>query len=676
LLKNYAQDRTALNLNATPIALFRQTRIFAYPTKQNCTIMPESAPKYEPKSSTSGNGDSFESVSQDGKSLKPPGFDLTDGTIQSLAQAAPTNLSLVSGVGVKGPNLVSDLKAIQNRLKSLGFLADADYVKENTTLLKDLKDTDKVDATKIPATIAAIKEYERVVLYQVGSSKFNKPTGQITKSGDIVGMMNAQQAAPSATEISNVSKSRGTLVSSTTDGGDFTMTGKVGRVTNGNHPDDLQIIQNRLVALGKLKTKDRETETLAALTKKYNTIYKGEVTSIQEVHIPKTIAAIEAFQSKGQFEHTFWQKRKFNGQDLSKYTWVKGVVEKTDLSGFILTHYRKTQFNFNDADSKALSVTATNFVKSDAATDGIGYSVIGTAEPTNFTAAEFKAFGISDLEARSLLFVSKNEGKFNAVNTWDKAAVSFGFVQFAGGSGGGSYPKMMANLKKDSPDVFTAKFKKYGIDVEYTLSGDKIGKATILAIDPAKNKVLRGLEAEAYIRGLPGLMPVFLSAGYDKDVQKAQVKTSVEEYVVPSRSSKFTAATDTKYLKCKKDGADVILMDKEAVEFSKSEAYKAMPEADKGKLTDLSLNGEKIGDYLTGEKARAVVIDLAINAGLGGCASKMSQGMKAYISKSKTVDKTTMKAADEVEILKSIKPFANFPERVQKAIDDASLSAS
>jgi hypothetical protein len=32
--------------------------------------------------------------------------------------------------------------------------------------------------------------------------------------------------------------------------------------------------------------------------------------------------------------------------------------------------------------------------------------------------------------------------------------------------------------------------------------------------------------------------------------------------------------------------------------------------------------------------------------------------------------------ADEIEVLKSIKPFANFPDRVQKAIDDASLSAS
>jgi hypothetical protein len=638
--------------------------------------MAEPAQKFEPKSSAAEGGESVESVSQDGKSLKSPAFDLTAGTIDSPTQDALAKLSLVSGVGVKGPNLVSDLKAIQSRLKSLGFLADADFVKEHTTLLKDLKETDKVDASKIPATIAAIKEYERVVLYQVGTNKYNKPTGQITKSGDIVGMMNAQQAAPTAAEISNVSTSRGALAYSTLDGGDFTMIGKVGRVTNGNHPADLQIVQNRLIALGKLKAKDRDAETVTALTKKYNTIYKGEVTSIQEAHIPKTIAAIEAFQSKGQFEHTFWQKRKFNGQDLSKYTWVKGIVEKTDLSGFILTHYRKTQFNFNDADSKAQSVSATNFVKSDAATDGVGYSVIGTAEPTNFTVAEFKAFGISDLEARSLLFVSKNEGKFNAVNTWDKAAVSFGFVQFAGGSGGGSYPNMMANLKKDSPSVFAAKFKKFGIDVEYTLSGDKIAKATILAIDPAKNKVLRGLEAEAYIRGMPGLMPVFLNAGYDKDVQKAQVKTSVEEYVVPSRSTKFTAATDSKYLKYKKEGADVVLLDKEAIEFSKSDAYKAMPEADKGKLTDLSLSGEKVSDYLSGEKARAVVIDLAINAGLGGCASKLSQGMKAYFTKTKTVDKTTMKEADEIEILKHIKPFANFPDRVQKAIDDASLSAS
>jgi hypothetical protein len=638
--------------------------------------MSEPSPKTAAKTVSPAGGEMGAEPVQEGKTLAPRPFSVTAGPLQLKAGDPPPDITLGGGVGAKGPNVVSDLKMVQDRLKELGFLSATDFATENTALLKTLKATDKVDASKIPGTISAIKEYERVVLYQVSSSKYNKPTGQIAKAGDIVGMMNAQQAAPTTTEMDAVTTARGTLTTSTLEGGDFTMVGKVGQVASGNNPTDLATVQSHLVTIGKLKSKDRDAETLTALKKKFATVYTGDVTSIQAAHIPKTIAAIESFQSSGQYEHGFWQKRKFDGEDLSKYTWTKGVVEKTDLSGFILSHYRKTQFSYNDENGKAQTTSAKNFVKSAAGTDAVGYSVIGTAEPSTFSVDEFKTFGISDLEARSLLFVSKNEGKFNAVNTWDKAGVSFGFVQFAGGSGGGSYPKMMANLKKDNATVFESKFKQFGIDVEYTEKDGKVGVATLLAVDPVKKTVLRGVEAEEYIRGMPGLMPVFLNAGYDKDVQKAQVKTAVAEYVVPSRGTKFGAATATKFLKYKKDDKNIVLLDKEAETFAKSAAYKALAAEDKGVLTDLTLSGEHISDYLTSEKARAVIIDLAINAGLGGAASKLSQGMKAYIVASKTVDKATLKTASETEVLKSIKPFANFPDRVQKAIDDASLAGS
>ncbi|MFI0607100.1 MAG: DUF4157 domain-containing protein [Anaerolineae bacterium] len=592
----------------------------------------------------------------------------TSAPIQRAPADPPPTVTLTHGVGAKGSNLVSDLKQVQDRLKGLGILSDANYTAEHTTLLKDLKDTDKVDARKIPQTIAAIKEYERIVLYRT------KPSGQVSKAGNIVGMLNAQQAAPTATDVTNVTTARGTLTTTTVAGGDFTLGGKVGSVTGGNSPTDLANVQNRLVEMGKLKAKDRDAETAAAIQKANPTVYTGEVTCIQSAHIPKTIAAIKSFQTAGQFDHKFWSTRKFEGVALKDKVWTKGEVSQGDMSHFILTKWRKTQWSYTDGAGKAQTLTSANFVKHKDATDAVGYSVGGTADPTSFTVDEFKAFGISDLEARALLFVSKNEGKFNAVNTWDRAGVSFGFVQFAGGTGGGTFPKMMATLKKDNAAVFESRFKKFGIDVEYVADGDTIKSETILALDPTTSKMLRGVEAEAYIRKTPGLMPIFLTAGYDKEVQRAQVKTSVSEYVVPSRSTAFTKDTATKYLKFKQGGVDKVLFDKEATLFAATEDYRKIPEADRGTVTDLSLSGEKVSNYLTSEKARAVVIDLAINTGLGGVAKRMSQGMKAYIVSSRTVDKATLKTASEVEILKQVMPFAFVPDRVQKAIDDSSLS--
>ena len=55
-------------------------------------------------------------------------------------------------------------------------------------------------------------------------------------------------------------------------------------------------------------------------------------------------------------------------------------------------------------------------------------------------------------------------------------------------------------------------------------------------------------------------------------------------------------------------------------------------------------------------------------------AKRAYRGMKAYIVSSRTVDKATLNTASEVEILKQVMPFAFVPDRVQKAIDDSSLS--
>lgn len=586
-----------------------------------------------------------------------------------------TTIKLSGGVGARGPNQVGDLKAIQAKLLAMGYLSTVDQAAEGDTLLKSLKATDKVEAGKIPKTIAAIKEYERVVLYKTGG-KYDKPTGQISPGGDSLALMNAQIATPSATELAGIIASRAALSAPVVVGGELALKGKVGKVAEGNEEAELNAVQQRLVGLGKLSSKDLALEVPTVIRAKHPDLYKGGKTSIDQKHIPKTIKAIQDFQTEGQFRHSFWKTKTFAGKDLSSLSWENGVVSKGDLSEFILSHYQKVTYGFKDESGKDKSLTAGNFEKTGVTRDAAGRSVVGTADAASFTVDEFKAYGISEVEAKALLFVSRNEGKFNAVNTYDRAAISFGFVQFAGGSGGGTFPKMMATLKQDSPAVFKDKFGKYGIDVEFAEQDGNVTSATVVAIDPVTGKVLRGQDAEQYIRNLPGLLGPFLGAGHDKAVQQAQVKTAVKEYVIPSRGSKFSADASASVLKYKQSGKDIVSVGAEAVAVSKSAEYAALPVGDRGALKVFSLAGEKISDYLTSEKARAVIIDQSINMGPPGGAIAISKGMGTYILGKKEISKDNLKSASEADILASIQPFAFVPARVKKAIDDTSLSAT
>ena len=640
------------------------------------------------------------------QSMTPPPFQLAANPIQTKTEEGQNDtgnetssgqISLSGSVGIKGKNYVKDVKAIQHKLKEMGFFSEDGMCNENQILLSKLKDDDTIEWKKIPRTIGAIKEYERIVEYRFGtptSYKNLQPTGKISKSGYSIQLMNGQIPKPSQERLSEIQANRKALSTQVVEGGPLSLSGPVGNTSSGNKKADVIAIQQRLLGL---LPKDRRDKTKKELIKlipaespekirtKYPDKYDECMDQISPEHIPNTIKAIQSFQSSGRFQHSYWQNKKFKGVDLSDYTYTDGIISTGDLSDFIISNYRKYKFSFKDDKGNDKTIKADNFPKSWATKEGAGISTIGSANPSSFSVEEFKAFGITDVEAQALLFVSKNEGKFNAVNTYDRAKVSLGFVQFAGGSGGGSLPTMLANLKQDSPSVFKSKFQDYGIDVEYVASDEKIKKATVVAIDPSQGgEILRGQEAEEYIQFAPELIPAFLDAGHDKEVQKAQVKTSVTQYVIPSRSKTFTSHSATSYLKYKKEETakgkkvkkDVTLMGHEAVKFSKTKEYEALPEADKGALTKISLSGEKLSEYLSSEKSRAVIIDQCINKGLGGGPIALSKGVRDYMIAEKITSKTTLKSKPEVDILDVIKKYAADAGRVEKAINDANLSGT
>lgn len=118
--------------------------------------------------------------------------------------------------------------------------------------------------------------------------------------------------------------------------------------------------------------------------------------------------------------------------------------------------------------------------------------------------------------------VSVNEGKLEAINTWDNAFLTFGIFQWTAGTGNsaGELPGLLDRVKRDSPDAFERHFRRHGLDVtgvagrlprgRFTLDGTTLQTA-------AQKESLRSLEW-AYR---------FWWAGHDDAVRRAQIEHAI-----------------------------------------------------------------------------------------------------------------------------------------------------
>lgn len=107
--------------------------------------------------------------------------------------------------------------------------------------------------------------------------------------------------------------------------------------------------------------------------------------------------------------------------------------------------------------------------------------------PTDL-AALFATAGLAPSEQRVMMAVSRLEGQFDAVNTYDTGFVSIGFIQFiTRADGHGVLLKVLQQEKTTDPQAFQADFHQYGIDV--TPDG------TLDVVDPETGAELTGADA-------------------------------------------------------------------------------------------------------------------------------------------------------------------------------------
>lgn len=136
----------------------------------------------------------------------------------------------------------------------------------------------------------------------------------------------------------------------------------------------------------------------------------------------------------------------------------------------------------------------------------------------------FTVAGFSKNEQKVAKFVSRLEGGFDAVNTYDTGFVSIGFLQFITAvDGRGSLSTVLRQEKTDAPSVFEKDFRSFGVDV------DKSG--TLCVVDPQTGAELTGAEAVQKVISEKRLTAVFQRAGRrSPEFRTAQIKVARSTY--------------------------------------------------------------------------------------------------------------------------------------------------
>ncbi len=217
-----------------------------------------------------------------------------------------------------------------------------------------------------------------------------------------------------------------------------------------------------------------------------------------------------------------------------------------------------------------------------------------------------------------LHYIAKNEGCFDAVNSYDKAIFSFGFIQFTGALASGSIlTRVLQRFKARDEYAFNDCFGKYGINVQNykvplfqveTMSGIKEGDAAYL-------EIANDLQ----------LTTAFIASGFRRSMIRSQVEIALEEYVLKALSPNVSILIN---------GTDVLL-----------------------------------NTLLHTQGGFALRVDLCVNRGLGGSLLVLKKAIEQAISETKIQDYSQLNERRVVEIVAMNDVEAWKKQRVLKLLD-------
>lgn len=288
-----------------------------------------------------------------------------------------------------------------------------------------------------------------------------------------------------------------------------------------NRPEDLEKVQERLIQLNMLRANHGESPTQLGTR------------AITANLIPQTIAAIEQFQRRYKVHFWIEHSNRINMMQTSSYT--LGVVQPNDVTYRVLREYTDYRLQFpHPANGQMVQVSFSNFPRSAYTRYYQGVSYVGHSKP-DIPLEVFYRLGLNRPLAEALKHVSKHEGNFDAINSYDKAIFSWGFIQFAGNGGG--FAPLIASIKHKAPKVFAEYFQRFGIDVEYENYRGQLRQAKLVVVNPydrGGKYIVKGTEAEQVLRADKQLYGVFIRAGYHLPTITLQIDSAIQGYVRPA----------------------------------------------------------------------------------------------------------------------------------------------
>ena len=318
-----------------------------------------------------------------------------------------------------------------------------------------------------------------------------------------------------------------------------------------------------------------------------------------------------------------------NSTPLEKINKVRAQAKITSLpkAGY-------TQFTFSCPNPSGGTITASfrDNVDSKYKLYANGISYPGQAMP-QLPLSMYQSVGLSEAQAKALRFVSMHEGKFDAINSYDKAIFSFGFIQFTGSvATGNSLGMVLSYFKHNCAELFGTYFLAAGIDVVYSLKDGSIAApVTVSVVHGTTGEKLTNDAAYTHIKDNMTLFMPFIQSAYEPMLVREQLRAAALMYVQKALNLKLKVT---------------IL----------------------GVTVDIPI----ISEILRSEGASTVLIDLCVNRGSGGLAAILAPALVSIAESANMDTLAALRDIDEQAVIQQIiaqNSDARVVRRTQNIID-------
>lgn len=200
-------------------------------------------------------------------------------------------------------------------------------------------------------------------------------------------------------------------------------------------------------------------------------------------------------------------------------------VSAAGQTGYVSAAYISAQSSdaqsgtFHYEGSKAVAPDGTVF----ATKFKLGVYNYGQTSISQFVNQNNSLFaGVSPSRLRVLSAVSTNEGKLEAINTWDDSFITFGVFQWTAGTSGnaGELPSLIDRLKNNDPSAFQKYFGQYGLDTSTINASPGVTPTGFFLLNGVK---LANSDQKEQLRTLEWAYYFWLS-GSDTVVRQAQIE--------------------------------------------------------------------------------------------------------------------------------------------------------